>query len=98
MSIDGTYQVTVKTPLGNQKGKLTIQSSGDIFSGSLETSTGTTHFSDGRVNGSQLQWHAETKTPMGSFDVNYTATVEGGRLSGEAATPMGKAPMEGMRL
>ena len=45
MSIDGTYQVTVKTPLGSQKGKLTIQTSGDGFSGSLETPSGTSSFS-----------------------------------------------------
>jgi hypothetical protein len=98
MSIDGTYQVTVKTPLGKQKGKLTIQSAGDQFSGSLETSSGTTHFSDGRISGGQLQWQAETRTPMGAFDVSYTATIQGDRLTGEAATPMGTAPLEGMKL
>lgn len=98
MSYDGTYQVTVKTPMGNQKGTLTIQSAGESFSGSLETPSGTSHFTGGRVNGNQLQWQAETKTPLGAFDVSYTATIEGDRLSGEASTPMGAAPMDGMKI
>jgi hypothetical protein len=98
MSIDGTYQVTVKTPLGKQKGKLTIRSSGDILSGSLETSKGTTHFSDGSINGNHIQFQAETKTAMGPFDVAYKATVEGDRLSGEASMPLGTAPMEGTKI
>lgn len=98
MSFDGTYQVRVKTPLGDQKGKLTIQTAGDVFSGSLETSSGTSSFTGGCISGGQLQWQAETKTPMGAFDVSYTATIDGDRISGEASTPFGAAPMEGTKI
>lgn len=98
MSIDGTYQVKVKTPMGDQLGKLTIQTAGDVFSGSLETPSGTSSFSGGRISGNRLQWRSETKTPMGAFDVSYTATIDGDKLTGEAATPLGAAPMEGMKI
>jgi hypothetical protein len=98
MSFDGTYQVTVKTPMGNQEGKLTIQTTGDGFSGSLETPSGASDFSGGRISGSRRQWQAETKTPMGAFDVSYSATIEGDTLSGTAATPLGEAPMEGKKI
>jgi hypothetical protein len=98
MSIDGTYQVTVKTPLGKQKGKLNIASSGNTFSGSLETGSGATHFSGGLIDGDTLRWQAETKTPMGAFEVSYTATIDGSRITGEASTPMGKAPLEGKKV
>lgn len=98
MSIGGTYQVTVKTPMGDQQGKLIIQTTGDGFSGSLETPSGTSSFTGGRINGSELRWQAETKTPMGSFDVSYTATIDGDKLTGEASTPLGAAPMAGMKI
>lgn len=98
MPFDGTYQVSVKTPMGDQQGKLTIQSTGDVFSGSLETSSGVSSFSGGSISGNQLQWHAETKTPMGAFDVSYTATIVGDKITGEAATPFGAAPLEGTRI
>lgn len=98
MDFDGTYEVTVRTPLGSQQGKLTIHTSGNTFSGSLETASGASHFTDGRIDGNQLHWEAETKTPMGAFDVDYKATIDGGKLTGEASTPLGTAPMEGMKV
>jgi len=98
MSFDGTYQVTVQTPMGAQKGKLTIRTSGDTFSGSMETATGSSEFSGGRINGNTLQSLAETKTPMGAFDIGYKAAIDGDKLTGEAATPLGSVPMEGIKI
>lgn len=98
MPFDGTYHVTVKTPMGSLEGDLTIRSSGNSFSGSMQTPFGASNFSGGRINGNQLKWQAETKTPMGSFDVTYSATVDGDKINGEATTPLGAAPMEGARV
>lgn len=98
MSFDGNYQVIVKTPMGDQQGRLTIQTAGDVFSGSLETPSGASSFSGGRISGNLLQWQAETKTPMGAFDVSYTVTIDGDKLTGEASTPLGAAPMEGVKI
>jgi len=98
MSFDGLYNITVKTPMGKQKGKLTIRTSGNSFSGELETASGDSQFTGGVINGNQLQWEAETKTPLGSFQVSYRAKIEGEELSGEASTPMGKAPMTGAKI
>jgi hypothetical protein len=98
MNLDGTYDVTVRTPMGAQRGKLTIQTSGDAFSGSLETKSGASNFTGGSINGNHLQWQAETKTPMGAFDVTYKATLDGEKLTGEAATPLGTAPLEGIKV
>lgn len=97
MSLDGTYTVTVQTPMGAQKGKLTINASGNTFSGTMETASGTSDFSGGSISGNTLQWRAETKTPMGAFDVGYKATIDGDKLTGEAETPFGSAPMEGKK-
>ena len=98
MSFDGTYTVTVQTPMGAQQGKLTISTSGDTFSGSMETPSGSSDFSDGVINGNTLQWRAETKTPMGAFDVGYTVTIDGDKRTGEAETPFGSAPLEGTKM
>jgi hypothetical protein len=97
MSFDGTYNVTVQTPMGAQQGKLIIETSGDTFSGSMETPSGSSEFTGGNISGNTLTWRAETKTPMGAFDVAYKATIEGDKLTGEAETPLGSAPMEGVK-
>lgn len=98
MSFDGTYSVTVQTPMGAQQGKLTINTSGDTFSGSMETPSGSSDFSGGAISGNTLKWRAETKTPMGAFDVGYTVTIDGDKLTGEAETPFGSAPLEGTKV
>lgn len=98
MTFDGTYQVTVTTPLGAKQGKLTILSNGNDFSGDMESPFGTTSFSGGRIDGNRLQWEAKTKTPLGKFDVNFSATIVDGKLSGEASTPMGKASIDGEKV
>ena len=98
MSFDGTYNVTVQTPMGTQKGKLTIRTLGETFSGSLETKSGESQFAGGTITGDLLQFQAETKTPLGPFQVDYRITMDGDGFSGEASTPMGAAPMEGKKI
>ena len=98
MSLDGTYTVKVRTPMGSLEGNLTIQSSGNSFSGTMETPSGTSEFTNGTIDGNRISWQAETKTPMGPFDVSYTATIDGGKITGEASTPMGNAPFEGIKV
>lgn len=97
MSFDGTYVVKVQTPMGALKGKLSIHTEGNSFSGSMETPSGASNFSNGTISGNQLKWQAETQTPMGAFDVSYTATIDGDNIVGEATTPLGAAPLEGTK-
>ena len=98
MSFDGTYEITVQTPMGSQRGKLTIRTSGNTFSGSLETASGDSKFTGGIIDGNMLDWQAETKTPLGSFPITYHATIDGENLSGEASTPLGSSPMKGIKI
>lgn len=98
MSLSGTYQVKVRTKLGSLKGKLSIQTDGDTFSGTIETTSGVSDVTNGRVDGNRLSWRSKTKTPMGAYDVNYTAVIDGGKVSGEASMPMGTAPLEGKKV
>lgn len=97
MTFDGTYHVKVKTPMGALEGKLSIKTSGNTFSGTMETPSGTSDFSNGSIDGNQIKWQAETKTPMGAFDVSYSATIDGDSIVGKATTPMGNAPLEGTK-
>lgn len=97
MSYDGTYNITVHTPMGDQQGTLTIKMEGDAFSGTLETAMGTSDLSDCSISGNELQWRAETETPMGSIDVSFKAAINDDTITGEALTPFGSAPLEGKK-
>jgi len=98
MAIDGTYNITINTPMGDQEAKLTFKTDGNILTGTSESAmAGISEIEDGKVNGNELTWTENVKTPMGPLTLNMTVTVDGDRISGEANTPFGPAPFEGSR-
>ncbi len=97
MAIDGTYEITIKTPMGDQAGKLVLQTDGDILTGTSEGPMGLDPLQNGKVNGNEFECMVETKSPMGPVKVTMKGRVEGNRLTGEATTPLGPAPISGKR-
>ena len=51
MAIDGKWNTTIKTPMGDQTGVLTLKQEGDALTGQMESSTGTVAVEEGRVDG-----------------------------------------------
>jgi hypothetical protein len=56
MSVAGTYKTTVKSPMGDQSGTLTVVPDGDTFSGSLIGSLGSMDIAGGTVEGNTIKW------------------------------------------
>ena len=98
MAIDGTYTITIHTPIGDQEAKLVLKTDGDTLTGTSESAmTGVSEIEDGRVNGNELTWTENVKTPMGPLTLNVTVTVDGDKISGQVNTPFGPSPLEGSR-
>lgn len=96
MSLDGTYDVTVKSPLGEQKGTLTVKTDGDTFTGTNAGANGTFDVR-GEVSGNTLTWQQAITTPM-PMTLDMTATIDGDTLTGTAkAGAFGSFPMNGVR-
>ena len=55
-AVDGDWDVTVKSPMGDQKSVLTINSSGDSFTGKMAGSLGSMDIANGSVDGNTLSW------------------------------------------
>ena len=82
MSVAGTYDVTIKTPMGDQKGKLTVNVDGDSFSGSVASDMmGGMEIAGGKVDGNRLSWTMDMKVPM-PMTLEGDATVDGDAISG----------------
>jgi hypothetical protein len=98
MSITGTYDVVIKTPMGDQKGKLTVNSSGDAFTGSVTSDMmGAMAIADGRVNGNTISWKMDMKVPM-PMTLEGEATVDGDAISGSVkAGAFGSMALSGSR-
>ena len=98
MSVAGTYDVTIKTPMGDQKGKLTINPAGDSFTGSVTSDMmGSMDITDGKVAGNTATWTMDMKVPM-PMTLECDATVDGDAISGSIKAGMfGAMAMSGTR-
>lgn len=98
MSLAGSYNCLTKTPLGEQKGVLTIvPGGGDSFTGNITGDLGTMEIRDGRIFGNTLSWRMKMTMPM-PIDLDCTATVDGDRLTGSVKVGMfGEMELSGTR-
>ena len=96
MSLDGTYDVIVKSPMGDQKSKLTIITDGADFTGSSAGAAGISQIA-GTVNGDTLTWQDKITVPM-PMVLDLTATIAGDALTGTVKAGMfGSFAMTGTR-
>jgi hypothetical protein len=97
MSVAGTYDVTTRTPMGDQKGTLTVVVDGDSFTGTVTNPMGTMDVQDGKVNGNTLTWKMDMKVPM-PMSLDCEATIDGDALTGKiVAGAFGSMALSGSR-
>ena len=94
---DGTWKITVNTPMGAQEVTATIVTSGDSFTGKTEGRLGSQEIS-GKVAGDQLTWSANITNPM-PMTLDFDATVAGDAMTGTVKLGnFGNAPLNGVRI
>lgn len=97
MSVDGTWEVTISTPMGEQKATVTLNSDGGKLSGKMDSALGSDTF-EGTVDGDKVAWEMDITNPM-PMTLKISATVSGDEVSGEVGLGMfGTAPMSGKRV
>ena len=97
MSADGTWNVTLNSPMGAQQATLDLKTAGSTLTGSMGGPQGSLDLTDGQVDGDNLTWKAELEQPM-KMTMEFTATVAGDSISGEAKLgSFGSASFNGTR-
>ncbi|MCJ2177244.1 hypothetical protein [Novosphingobium album (ex Hu et al. 2023)] len=88
MTVAGSYDCITKTPMGPQKGVLTIvPGEGDTFTGNIAGDLGSMDIKNGTISGNTLTWQMKMTMPM-PMDLDCTATVEGDALTGKVKAGM----------
>jgi hypothetical protein len=97
MSVAGSYECVVKSPMGDQKSTLTVNVDGDTWSGTNSGAQGSLDVYEGKVDGNTLTWKMDMKVPM-PMTLEGTATVDGDAITGSVKAGMfGSMPMSGTR-
>ena len=97
MSADGTWTLTLETPMGERRSTLTLSTAGGALTGTQEAEGDTTNIAEGSVNGNQVSWKVSVTNPM-PLTLTFNGNVDGDAISGMADTGMfGSFPFEGKR-
>jgi hypothetical protein len=94
--VQGKWQITIKTPMGDKSGMLDLKVEGTTLTGSLSDDSHHIPISDGRIAGNELSWSAKITKPM-RMNFKFTATVDNDRISGVARHALGKGTFSGTR-
>ena len=87
MSVDGTWQITLKTPMGEQSSTLELASDGSSLTGTQSGNGESGPIYDASVDGNTASWKVDITKPM-SLTVAFSATVDGDTISGSAKAGM----------
>ena len=97
MAVDGNWNLTMTTPMGERQATLSLKEAGGTLTGTQGADGNTADIFDGTVNGNNLSWKVSITNPM-PLTLEFTGTVSGNNINGEMGIgPMGSFPFTGVR-
>jgi hypothetical protein len=97
MTVDGTWKITVQTPMGAQSSTVELSSAGGQLSGTQSGNGESGAIYDASADGDSATWKIDITRPM-ALTVTFTATIDGDAISGTAKAGMfGSSSFKGTR-
>src|SRR6201995_1703714 len=97
MAVDGDWNITMSTPMGERQGTLSPKDPGATLTGTQAAEGNSAEIFDGTANGDDLSWKVSITNPM-PLTLEFTGKVSGDSISGEMGIgPMGSFPFTGKR-
>ena len=97
MAVDGNWNLTMTTPMGERQATLSLKEAGGTLTGTQGAEGNTAEIFDGTVSGDSVSWKVSITNPM-PLTLEFTGTVSGNSINGEMGIgPMGSFPFTGAR-
>jgi hypothetical protein len=97
MAVDGNWNITMSTPMGERNATLTLKNAGGTLTGTQGADGNSAEIFDGTANGDDVAWKVSITNPM-PLTLEFTGKVAGDAISGEMGIgPMGSFPFKGTR-
>jgi hypothetical protein len=81
MAIDGSWNLTINTPMGAQSSKLDVKAAGAALTGTQTGAQGSQAIENGAVNGDEVAWSIDIVVPM-PMTLAFKGKVDGDKLAG----------------
>lgn len=97
MAVDGNWNLTMTTPMGDRQATLSLKAEGATLTGTQSADGDSAEIFDGTVSGNNVSWKVSITNPM-PLTLEFTGAVSGDSISGEMGIgPMGSFPFTGAR-
>jgi hypothetical protein len=97
MAVDGNWNLTMQTPMGERNATLNLKSAGGTLTGTQGADGNSTEIFDGTVSGNDVAWKVSITNPM-PLTLEFKGAVAGDDISGEMGIGfMGNFPFAGKR-
>src|ERR1700710_1593467 len=92
MAVDGNWNITMSTPMGDRNATLTLKNSGGTLTGTQGADGNSAEIFEGTASGDDVAWKVSITNPM-PLTLAFTGKVSGDSISGEMGIgPMGSFP------
>ena len=97
MAVDGTWILTLNTPMGERDANLSLTSAGSTLTGTQAAEGNSAEIFDGSVDGDDVSWKVSITSPM-PLTLEFTGKIAGDSISGDMGIGlMGSFPFTGKR-
>ena len=98
MAVDGTWKLTINTPMGAQESTLVVSTAGDKATATQSAGPSDARpVEDVKVNGNSISWKASITKPM-ALTLEFNGTVDGDSMNGSVKLGMfGTQSFSGVR-
>jgi hypothetical protein len=97
MAADGTWTLTMDTPMGERKATLDLKTQGGTLTGTQSADGDSADIFEGTVDGNNHTWKVSITSPM-PLTLEFSGTVDGDKMSGTMSAGFyGSWPFTGTR-
>ena len=87
MAFNGTWNLVMKTPMGDRNAELTLAQDGDALSGSMTSEGQATDIANGKVEDGNAKWDVDVTSPM-PLTLSFDMEEDGADLKGQVKLGM----------
>jgi hypothetical protein len=97
MAVDGTWELTMQTPMGERTSTLVVTSAGGTLTGTQTAEGNSAPIADGVASGNAVGWTVAVTNPM-PLTLTFNGTVDGDKMAGDMnISGFGSWPYSGSR-
>jgi hypothetical protein len=96
--MNGTFKVTMSTPMGPKSGRISFMDQNGVLSGSIRFMGNENPFRNGKTSGNNIEFRGALNVGFSRFGYTARGTVTGDTLAATANTQFGVMQISGTRI